>query len=55
MYIGLHVKYQLFLSNFNEPLIFSTEFRKKNPLNMKFHENPLSGNRIVTFGRTDRQ
>jgi hypothetical protein len=28
MYIGLHVKYALFLSEFNETLIFSTDFRK---------------------------
>jgi len=28
MYIGLHVKYQLFLSDVNETLIFSTDFRK---------------------------
>jgi len=28
MYVVLHVKYQLFLSNFNEILIFSTHFRK---------------------------
>jgi hypothetical protein len=28
MYIGLHVKYALFLSDFNETLIFSTDFRK---------------------------
>ena len=28
MYIGLHVKYTLFLSQFNETLIFSTDFRK---------------------------
>jgi len=25
---GLHVKYQLFLSDFNETVIFSTGFRK---------------------------
>jgi len=29
MYIGLHVKYPLFLSDLNETCIFSTDFRKK--------------------------
>jgi hypothetical protein len=28
MYIGLHVKYPLFLSDCNETLTFSTDFRK---------------------------
>jgi len=28
MYIGLHVMYLLFLSNFNENYILSTDFRK---------------------------
>jgi len=28
MYIGIHVKYSLFLSDFNEAWKFSTEFRK---------------------------
>ena len=28
MYIDLHVKYPLFLSDFNETLIFSTDFQK---------------------------
>ena len=28
MYIGLYVKYLLFLSDFNETRIFSTDFRK---------------------------
>ena len=30
MYIGLHVKYPLFLSDFNESWIFSTDFFSKN-------------------------
>ena len=28
MYIGLHVKYPLFLSDFNETWILTTDFRK---------------------------
>jgi len=28
MYIGIKIKYQLFLSDFNETLTFSTNFRK---------------------------
>ena len=28
MYTGLHVEYTLFLSDFNETSIFSTDFRK---------------------------
>ena len=35
MYIGLHVKYPLLLSDFNEILIFPT-FSKKNPLLQNF-------------------
>jgi hypothetical protein len=31
MYIGLHVKYPLFLTDFDKDQIFSTEFRKKFP------------------------
>jgi len=41
MYLRLRVKYYLFLSDFNERLIFSTEFRKI--LSIKFHENPYFG------------
>ena len=29
MFIGLHVKYRLFLSDLKEAFVFSTDFRKK--------------------------
>jgi hypothetical protein len=51
IFIGLHVKYRLFLSDFSETWIFSTGFRKT--LNTKFHENPFSGSRVVQCGRKD--
>ena len=49
MYIGLHVKYPLFLSYFDETSIFAANFRKM----LKFHENPTSGSWAVRCGRTD--
>ena len=33
---------------------FSRDFRKKKS-NIKFHENPSSGSRVVAYGRTDGQ
>jgi len=48
MYIGL-LKYPLFFSDFNETLIFATNFRNYS----KFHEDPSSGSRVVSCGRTD--
>ena len=51
MYIGLHVKCPLFLSDFNETLIFSKVFGKNS--NIKFHENPSSGSRVVPCGQTE--
>jgi len=50
--IGLHVKYPLFLSDFNESRIFRQIFVKYS--NIKFHENPSSVSR-VPCGRMDGQ
>ena len=52
MYTDLHVKYLLFLPDFNEAWIFSTYFRKFQ--NVKFHENPYSGRHLTPCGHTDR-
>ena len=51
VFICLHVKDPLFLSDFNNSLTFSTDFRKI--LNIRFHENPSSGSRVVSCERTD--
>jgi hypothetical protein len=50
MYIVLHVKYPLLLSNFNETWILSAEFKKCS--NIKFHENPSSGSLVVPCRQT---
>jgi hypothetical protein len=52
MYIGLHVKYPLFLLEFNDTLIFLTDFEKYP--DMKFQENPSSGSQDVPRGQMDR-
>ena len=49
---GLHVKYTLFLSDFNE-ICFFDNFSKITHIN--FRENPSSGRRVVPCGRTDGQ
>jgi hypothetical protein len=56
IYIGRHVQYPLFLLRFNETLIFSKNFQKKKKYsNIKFHENPSSGNSVVPCRQTDGQ
>jgi hypothetical protein len=46
-YLGLHLNRLLFLSNFNRK---SEMFRQMavRISNVKFHENPLSGSRVVS-------
>jgi hypothetical protein len=48
MYIGLRVKHFSFLSDFNNK--FSRLIFEKSS-NIKFHENPSSGSRVVTYGK----
>jgi hypothetical protein len=53
IYIGLHVKYRLFSSDFEEYLIFSTNFRKiSNFEKYQISWNTFSGSRVVVCGRT---
>jgi hypothetical protein len=50
MYIGLRVKYPLFLSDFIDSSIFPQIFEKSS-----YHESPSSGSRVVSCGiQTDR-
>jgi hypothetical protein len=48
VYIGLHVKYPLFLTELEFPRQFFEKFS-----NIKFHENPSTGSRLVPCGQTD--
>jgi hypothetical protein len=48
---SLHVKYALFLSDFNETRIFTTIFEKYS--NIKSHKNSSSGNRVIPWGQTN--
>jgi hypothetical protein len=52
LYIGTRVKYPLFLSHFNETEFSGQIFEQYS--NMKFRENPFSGNRRPR-GRRDGQ
>jgi len=57
MYIGIHVKYPLFISDFNEILMLSTYFRKLSKYSV--HENLSNGSQVVprgrAYGETDRR
>jgi hypothetical protein len=49
----LNFMYPLFSSGFNQTWIFGADFSKKWS-NIKFHENPSSGGRVIPCARTDR-
>jgi len=51
MYIGLHIKYLLVLSDFNQTWIFIPDFKK---ISTKFHGNPFSGSQDVPCRKTGR-
>jgi hypothetical protein len=51
MYIGLYAKYQLFFSDIDK-FEFSGQIFE-NYSNIKFHENPSSGNRVAPCWRMD--
>ena len=51
MYIGLHVQCHYYWQ-----ILITLEFSRQifeNSSNVKFHENPASGSRVVSRGRTD--
>lgn len=51
MYVGLHVKYSLLFSGFNETWIVSKDTPKIHIVN--HHENPSSGSRVVPCEQTE--
>jgi len=53
MYIGLHVKCPLFLSDINTIRFSQQIFEKYSSIIC--HENPVSGSLVVPYGRTDGQ
>jgi len=55
LYIGLRVKYQLFLSYFNNNLIFSSDFRKNTQISNFVNICPVRAELFHADGHTDRQ
>ena len=53
MFIGLHLKYLLFLSNFNENWIFSTFFSKNTKISNFVKIRPVGAELFHAHGRTD--
>jgi len=55
MYIGLHVKYPLFLPDVNETRIFSTAFSKDTQISNFMEIRPVGAELFYADGRTGRQ
>ena len=53
IYIGLHVKYLLLLSDFNEPRIFSTGFQKNTQVSNFMKIRPVRAELFRAYRRTD--
>jgi hypothetical protein len=53
MYFGLRVKYSLFLADFNEALISSTDFRKNHKISNFKKIRPVGAELFHADGRTD--
>ena len=54
IFIGLHVKYLLLLSDFNETWIFSTDFSKKTQISDFMEIRPMGSELFHADGGTDR-
>jgi len=55
MYVGPHVQYPLFLSDFNENCIFSTVFSRNPQISNFIKIRPVGAELIHANGRTDGQ
>ena len=53
MYVGPHVHYPLFLSDFNKTLIFSTDLKKKSQISNVMKICPVGAKLFHADGRTD--
>jgi hypothetical protein len=54
MYISIHVKYPLFLSDFNVTWIFSTDYRQILVCQISMKIRPVGAELFHADGRTDR-
>ena len=53
IHTGFHIEYPLFFTHIlNKFGFFYSDFQKKSSY-IDFHENPCSGIRVVSYGRTD--